>query len=205
MYIPNANRVDDREQLLAFMKAHSFATLVSQVDGEPFATHLPILIRQEGEEIWLSSHLAKANPHWKALQDSTALIIFQGPHAYISPTLYEKYESVPTWNYIAVHAYGRPELVEVEQDPARVEQMLRTMMRTYERSYELQWDQLSDTFRQGMLRGVVGFEMLVTRLEGKYKLSQNRSALDRQTVREALANSGDPAIAAIGHAMEQFH
>lgn len=205
MYIPNANRVEDSEQLLAFMKAHSFATMVSQVDGEPFATHLPILIRQEGEQIWLSSHLAKANPHWKVLQDSTVLIIFQGPHAYISPSLYEKQESVPTWNYIAVHAYGRPEVVEAEQDPARVEQMLRSMIRTYEKRYERQWDQLSDKYRQGMLRGVVGFEMQVTRLEGKYKISQNRSEIDRQTVREALSSNSDPAIAAIGQAMEQFH
>jgi len=106
MYIPNAFREDDQATLVAFMRAHSFATLVSVVDGTPFATHLPLVISEESGQILLVGHLAKANPHWRALTASDSLVIFQGPHAYISPSLYEKRESVPTWNYIAVHAYG---------------------------------------------------------------------------------------------------
>ncbi len=201
MYIPNANRVDEQAQLLAFMQAHSFATLVSLVQGEMFATHLPLVIVADGEQITLRGHLAKANPHWQEwATQREVLVIFQGPHAYISPSHYEKWESVPTWNYIAVHAYGAVQLV---QDEAGLLATLSELIASTEAPYQAQWDSLPDKFRTGMLNGIVAFQITVTRLEGKFKLSQNRPIGDQQRVATALASASDTAIAATGHYMQE--
>lgn len=200
MYIPNANRVDDRAALVAFMGAHSFATLVSLVQGELFATHLPLVVVQQGEQTLLRGHLAKANPHWQELATQREiLVIFQGPHAYISPSHYEKWESVPTWNYIAVHAYGSARLI---QDEAGLVATLSELIAANEATYQQQWDSLPEKFRHGMLNGIVAFEIAVTRLEGKFKLSQNRPAGDQERVATALAAHPDLTIATIGHYMQ---
>ncbi|MCE7982811.1 MAG: FMN-binding negative transcriptional regulator [Caldilinea sp. CFX5] len=200
MYIPNANRVDDQGQLVAFMQAHSFATVVSLVQGELFATHLPLVIVAEGEQIRLRGHLAKANPHWQDWATQEVLVIFQGPHAYISPSHYEKWESVPTWNYIAVHAYGSVQLV---QEEAGLLATLSQLIAATEPGYQAQWESLPDKFRAGMLNGIVAFEITVTRLEGKFKLSQNRPAGDQQRVAAALVSATNTAIAATGHYMQE--
>lgn len=200
MYIPNANRVDEQAELLAFMQAHSFATLVSLVQGELFATHLPLVIVTQGDQILVRGHLAKANPHWQELATQReVLVIFQGPHAYISPSHYEKWESVPTWNYIAVHAYGSARLI---QDEAGLLATLSELITATEAAYQQQWDSLPDKFRHGMLNGIVAFEIAVTRLEGKFKLSQNRPAGDHVRVASALADHPDLTIAAVGHYMQ---
>lgn len=200
MYIPNANRVADQEQLLAFMQAHSFATLVSLVQGELFATHLPLVTVAQGDQILIRGHLAKANPHWQEFATQReVLVIFQGPHAYISPTHYEKWESVPTWNYIAVHAYGSARLI---QDEAGLLATLAELIAANEAVYQQQWDSLPEKFRHGMLSGIVAFEIAVTRLEGKFKLSQNRPASDQERVATALAGHADLTIAAVGHYMQ---
>lgn len=201
MYIPNANRVDDQVQLLAFMRAHSFATLVSMVNGHLFATHLPLVIMAQDEQILLCGHMAKANPHWQELAaQREVLVIFQGPHAYISPAHYEKWESVPTWNYIAVHAYGSARLI---QDEARLLAALGELIAANEPAYQPQWDSLPDKFRNGLLNGIVAFEIAVTRLEGKFKLSQNRSVGDQQRVAVALATHRDTTVTAISHYMQE--
>nr|PZN25876.1 MAG: negative transcriptional regulator, PaiB family protein [Chloroflexota bacterium] len=201
MYIPRAYREEDRDTLLAFMRAHSFITLVSILDGVPVASHVPVAVRVEGAAITLVGHLAKANPQHAAFGRGESLAIFSGPHAYISPSLYDKRESVPTWNYIAVHAYGVPRPVEVMAERAALEDGLRQLIATYEAAYQAQWDSLPAKFREGMLGGIVGFEMEVTRLEGKYKLSQNRHRADRERVAEALLQADDPAARATGAAM----
>lgn len=201
MYIPNANRVDEQAQLLAFMQAHSFATLVSLVQGELFATHLPLVVAVAGEQITLRGHLAKANPHWQEwVTQREVLVIFQGPHAYISPSHYEKWESVPTWNYIAAHAYGSVQLV---QEEAGLLATLGELIAATEPAYQAQWDSLPDKFRAGMLNGIVAFEITVTRLEGKFKLSQNRPLADQERVATALMSAADTAIAATGHYMQE--
>jgi len=201
MYIPNTDRVEDQAQLLAFMQAHSFATVVGLVNGELFATHLPLVILARDDQIRLWGHMAKANPHWEALATpQEALVIFQGPHAYISPSHYEKWESVPTWNYIAVHAYGSAKLI---QDEAGRLAVLAELIATTEPGYQQQWDSLSDKFRNGMLNGIVAFEITVTHLEGKYKLSRGRPAGDQERVAAALATHIDSTVAAIGHAMQE--
>lgn len=200
MYIPNTDRVEDQAQLLAFMQAHSFATVVGLVNGELFATHLPLVILAQDDQIRLWGHMAKANPHWEALATpQEALVIFQGPHAYISPSHYEKWESVPTWNYIAVHAYGSARLI---QDEAGLVATLSELIAANEATYQQQWDSLPEKFRHGMLNGIVAFEIAVTRLEGKFKLSQNRPAGDQERVATALATHPDLTIAAIGHYMQ---
>lgn len=200
MYIPNANRVDEQAELLAFMQAHSFATLVSLVQGELFATHLPLVIVEQEAQILVRGHLAKANPHWQELATQReVLVIFQGPHAYISPSHYEKWESVPTWNYIAVHAYGSARLI---QDEAGLLATLAELIAATEATYQQQWDSLPDKFRHGLLNGIVAFEIAVTRLEGKFKLSQNRPAGDQVSVATALADHPDLTIAAVGHYMQ---
>ena len=116
MYIPEFNRQEDRAATVAFMRANPFAILITTAEGVPFATHLPLLIDETGDQIVVQGHMARANAHWKSMNESEeSLVIFHGPHAYISPSLYEIRESVPTWNYAAVHVYGQPTLFSDEE------------------------------------------------------------------------------------------
>lgn len=203
MYIPPQFREEDSEKLLEFMQANSFATLVSVLDGVPFASHIPLVVTvdQEHDTIKLIGHLAKANPHWQAFGVGESLAIFSGAHAYVSPSLYEQQQNVPTWNYIAVHAYGTVTPIVWTAAPEAMHGMINGMIASYEPAYQAQWDTLSDTYRHGMMQGIVGFELLVARLEGKYKLSQNRSLMDQHRVAQALGQSANVQTAEIGHAM----
>lgn len=203
MYRPTAFQEDNVDKLIAFMRANSFATLVSIVDGIPFASHIPLVITIQEGVVKLTGHLAKPNPQWQAFGTFESLAIFTGAHAYISPALYEKRESVPTWNYIAVHAYGVPQIITLNDSRESMDRMIHETIDTYEANYQSHWHSLSNQFREGMMNGIVGFEMLVTRLEGKYKLSQNRSQADRQSVSKVLLQSSDPAARAVGYEMVQ--
>ncbi|MEO7360335.1 MAG: FMN-binding negative transcriptional regulator, partial [Gemmatimonadaceae bacterium] len=139
MYIPTHFREDDRGNLLAFMRAHSFATVVSIVNGIPFATHIPVSVEMRDDIVFLTGHVSKANEHVRAFApESTALslIIFSGPHAYVSPSAYEARESVPTWNYIAVHAVGVLHTVRFAESPRLMEVMLDTMIAQYDPAYQ---------------------------------------------------------------------
>ena len=185
------------------MQANSFATLVSSADNVPCASHIPLVITIEEDVVKLSGHLAKPNPQWQAFGSAESLAIFTGPHAYISPAQYEKHESVPTWNYIAVHAYGVPKIIMLNDSPKAMNKMINQMIDTYDVHYQSHWDGLSNQFREGMMDGIVGFEMAVTRLEGKYKLSQNRSQADQKNVSDTLLQSSDPATRAVGVEMKQ--
>lgn len=202
MYIPNANREDNLETLVAFMRANSFVTFVSVLEGQIHASHIPLAISVDDQVVTLTGHLARQNPHCQALGVGESLAIFTGPHGYVSPSLYEGPENVPTWNYIAVHATGTPQIVTAD-DPQAIRRMIETMIDVYEPAYQQQWASLSEKYRAGMLKGIVGFEMQVTRLEGKYKLSQNRSMVDQHRVAESLASSSDPVIAATGAEMQR--
>jgi transcriptional regulator len=171
MYRPTAFQEDDIDKLVAFMRANSFATVVSIVEGSPIASHIPLVVTLHDGVVKLIGHLAKQNPQWQGFGTVESLAIFTGAHAYISPSLYEKRESVPTWNYIAVHAYGVPQIITRHDSPDSMHHMINGMIETYEADYHSHWHSLSDQFREGMMEGIVGFEMTVTRLEGKYKLS----------------------------------
>lgn len=200
MYIPEFNRIEDRDTSLEFLRANPFAILVSSVDGLPFATHLPLAARERSGQIVLRGHVARANPHWKSFgQEQESLAIFPGPHAYISPALYEIAESVPTWNYAAVHVYGRVRVVDEKQ----AREILEELIAEFDSSYSAQWASLSEEYRSRMLRHIVAFEMLASRLETKFKLSQNRTRTEQANIVRALANSGDSAIAGVAALMQR--
>ena len=201
MYIPEHFRVEDRAAALAFMRANPFAILVSTAGQSPFATHVPVVIREYGERLVIRGHVAKANPHWKFLQDhSTCLIIFHGPHAYVSPSNYETREAVPTWNYAAVHVYGSAQMFA---EPEQSLGILRDLISTFETAYEQQWDSLSETYQQRMLSHIVGFEVSVTRIEAKFKLSQNRTRKEQQQIIDSLAASSDSAVSGTARLMSE--
>ncbi|HMQ32011.1 MAG TPA: FMN-binding negative transcriptional regulator [Chloroflexaceae bacterium] len=203
MYIPRAFRQEDVAELVAFMRAHSFITLVSILDGAPFASHVPVVVRQDGDGVTLHGHLARANPHWHAFDTGESLAIFTGPHAYVSPSHYEQRESVPTWNYIAVHAAGPVRALHAADDRAALEREIAALIEATEGAYQRQWDSLPERYREGMLKGVVGFTLSVARLEGKAKLSQNRGEADRHRVAAALLGGDDPTARAVGAAMRR--
>jgi transcriptional regulator len=201
VYIPEFNREEDRATILAFMRANPFAILVSNIDGVPFATHLPLLIEDAGDHIVVQGHMAKANAHWKSMKEGEeSLIIFHGPHAYISPSLYENRESVPTWNYAAVHVYGEPTLFTDEES---LRATLHRMIDTFESSYMAQWSGLSEQYQSRMMKHIVGFNIKVKRLEGKFKLSQNRTKGEQARVIQALNQSKDSNISGVAQLMQQ--
>lgn len=203
MYIPTAFREENIEKLVAFMRANSFATLISVRDHVPVASHVPLVVTLQDNVVTLTGHLAKLNPQWQSFGEHESLAVFTGPHAYVSPSAYEKHENVPTWNYIAVHAYGVPQTITLNSSRKSMDTMIDAMIDTYGPDYKSQWHSLSDGYRDGMMHGIVGFEIIVTRLDGKYKLSQNRSSADQANVAHALLQSSEPDAQAIGTAIQQ--
>jgi len=203
MYTPSFNKFEDRQEVISFMRRYSFGTVVSVANGLPVATHLPFLIDEKDGQIIISSHFAKANPQSLAIPDQDVLVIFMEPHAYISPKHYEKDANVPTWNYIAVHAYGKARLLETEHQH---EQLLEHTINTFEESYYTQWMSLPQEYRSKMIKGITGFEITVTNLQAKSKLSQNRSETERDNIINTLsksANTQEKDIAAYMEAIKK--
>lgn len=176
MYIPNHFRVDDTATLFGFIESFSFSTLVTASNSAPFATHLPLLLHRESNK--LLGHVAKANPQWRSFDGKTeCLAIFAGPHAYISPSWYAASPAVPTWNYAAVHVYGRPVLVNAEA----TSDIIDALVGKYESPQTEPWpNDLQPDFRERLMAAIVGFEMPIERIEGKFKLGQNRSEADQR-------------------------
>ncbi|MBO0796935.1 MAG: FMN-binding negative transcriptional regulator [Ktedonobacteraceae bacterium] len=204
MYVPKHFREEDLAVLQALMRVNSFATLISvQEDGVPVATPLPTLLEMEPAPYGtLKAHVALGNPQWHTLQqDREILVIFQGPHAYISPSWYEEQPSVPTWNYATVHAYGRPRLIT---EQAELYEHLRGLVTAYERGFLQPWQMegLPIDYVDKMMKGVVGVSIEITRLFGKYKLSQNRSRQDQQQVIEQLQMAEDPSMREVASLMQ---
>jgi transcriptional regulator len=200
MYIPEFNRIEDQATALAFMRANPFAILVSNNDGTPFATHLPVIVAEAGGQVFVRAHVAKANPHWKILEQHESLLIFHGPHAYISPALYEIRESVPTWNYATVHAYGSGQILPGDSDK---HQLLAALISQFDSSYLEQWNSFDEQYRSRMLNHIVAFEIAVTRIETKFKLSQNRTRGERENVIQTLGASPDPAVSGVAELMRK--
>ncbi len=200
MYIPAHFREDDLATLQAFMREYSFATLVSTTDeGVPIATSLPFLLESEPAPYGtLKAHMALGNPQWRTFrQDREVLVLFQGPHAYITPSWYEETLSVPTWNYAMVHAYGIPRIME---DPATLYEFLKMLIQTHEAQFSEPWpfEQLPGEYVEKMMKGIVGFSIEISRLEGKFKMSQNRMPRERARVAEELRKSQDPSRRVVG-------
>jgi transcriptional regulator len=205
MYIPSFNKFEDQQEAVAFMQRYSFATIVTVKDGMPSATHLPFLVKQRDDKIILLSHFAKANPQSADIINNNALVIFIEPHAYISPKHYEKVESVPTWNYLAVHAYGKCVLLDGEENKAA---LLKETIQYYEADYLKQWDSLPNTFKKNMMKGIVAFEIVVDNLQAKKKLSQNKMEKERESIINELnnaENSTEKDIAAYMASMQTSH
>ena len=202
MYVPPAFLESDLPTLHEFIERHSFGLLVSQHDGYPFATHLPFLLdRSSGKSGALVGHVARANPQWGRCLGQQVLAVFSGPHAYVSPTWYEAEHMVPTWNYVAVHAYGRVRLVENHDGLLDI---VRRSVEVYERSMPRPWSLgEADTFIERLLEQIVGFRIEIERLEGKWKLNQNHPIERREKVVRALAERGDENSAAIAALMRR--
>jgi transcriptional regulator len=201
MYIPKSFREDDPALLHDLMRRYNFAALVTQHEGAPFATHLPFMLdTARGPRGTLLAHMARANPQWHDFAEGReALVIFQAAHAYITPSWYEVMPSVPTWNYAVVHAYGVPRVIE---DRDRLYAMLEALVDTHEAARTPPWRmQLPDEYADRMMRAIVGFEIEITRLEGKLKLCQNRPEGDRRRVAAELAEGDDPLGAEVAEMM----
>lgn len=211
MYIPPHFREDDRATMNAMIRDARLAILASNgADGLPEISYLPLLFDEaDGAAGSLLGHLARANPHWKSLsRTGKATVIFKGADAYVSPAWYPTKEvhhrHVPTWNYEAVHAMCR---VEVFDDPARLRDVVTRLTDRFEAGRSEPWtiDQAPADYIAAMLRGIVGLKFSIEALAGKRKLSQNREAIDRQGVRDALAASADPGDQGVLRAMRALH
>ncbi|AOM79422.1 FMN-binding negative transcriptional regulator [Pedobacter steynii] len=187
MYIPNQFQFRDKAEKIAFMKQYSFATIITNKGQIPIATQLPFFIYDTRDKLVLSSHFAIANEQVKYIETNISLIIFTEPHAYISPVHYDKVESVPTWDYISIHAYGKAKILEDEGSKIKV---LEEMIGFYDQNYLAQWNSLSDKFKIGMMRGIVAFELEVTELQGQKKISQNKTEVERQRIANHLEKGG---------------
>jgi transcriptional regulator len=201
MYIPEQFRVRHHADELAFMRANPFAILVSTTDEGPFASHIPVVIREEEDRLIVRGHFAKANPHWRYLeQQPNCLTIFHGPHSYISPSLYTIHESVPTWNYGAVHVYGS---AKTFASPDALLGVLHELMGTFEPAYAEQWNSLRPEYRERMLTHIVGFEITTTKLEAKFKLGQNRTQEEQSNMIAALGKAEDTAVSGVARMMRE--
>jgi len=203
MYRPPHFDVTDIDALHRHMREQSFALMITTADGAPVASHVPLLLDTDaGGPGRLLGHVAKANPQWLAFDGETdALALFWGPHAYVSPTWYVSETMVPTWNYVTVHAYGRPRVLS---DPADARDVLARLTGSYESAATGPWrmDSLPDEYVEKQLKGIVAFEMPIARLEGKFKLSQNRSDADRQGAIDGLEATGGADAEALARLMK---
>ena len=209
MYVPDHFALHDEAAIAALLRRHDFALLVTAAAGPPEASHLPFLFDPgRGPKGTLVAHLARANPQGRELErlaaeGGQALVVFQGPHAYVSPNWYGAAPAVPTWNYLAVHAYGTPEIVA---EPERVRAIIERLIEVHESGLAEPWslDGLKRTYVSAMLRGIVAFEIPVARLEAKAKLNQNKRAQERRAAAAALRETGDPQAQEIAALMESL-
>lgn len=187
MYVPPFNRVEDREKIFSFIQSHNFATIVTNNGGEICASHLPVLFDEKMNK--LRSHMARANGQWRHFASGAEILcIFHGPHAYISPSWYVMQHTVPTWNYAAVHVYGVPTIV----DDTALRQIVFDTTAKHESTMPKPWTiPLSEHEVGGMLKAIVGFSIEITRVEAKFKLGQNRSKEDQQSMLRALQDAPD--------------
>ncbi|MBG9449290.1 protease [Cytobacillus firmus] len=189
MYIPKYYKVTNADEIWEFVQSNSFGTIVTVKQGRPIATHLPMQLIQEGDTCYLTGHMAYGNPQWKTFADSEdVLVMFQGPHAYISSSWYED-ENVPTWNYQAVHVYGQASILSEEE----LKGDLAILLQKYEkhRKNPVLWDTLSPELVEQQLKGIVGFKIKVQEIQAASKLSQNRNEKDYQNIIHKLYEEND--------------
>ena len=201
MYVSHYYREEDLKRVADFVREHDFATMVLSQDNIPVASHLLMDFETSPDGTWLvSGHMARANKLWRAF-DSTkeVLLIFGGPNTYISPTWYN-HLNVPTWNYIAVHLYGAPRVIASGPE---LEEILARLIKRYETQSDYRMETLPADFREKEMRGIVGFQVKVTRVEANFKLSQNRNDEDHANVIQQLEARGDEQSLAIANEMKK--
>ncbi len=197
MYLPNYYEVNDRTKLFDFMKSNNFAILFSHTGEEPMASHLPLMIDETGgENGMILGHMAKANRQWRYADGQQVMVVFHGPHTYVSPTWYQEEETVPTWNYTAVHATGT---FKATEDPAVIEEMVARLTAQHEASQPQPWEMDFNTdYAEQMMKRIVAFQIEITSIQGKWKLNQNQSDVRRERVAAKLNTStseGDLQVA----------
>jgi transcriptional regulator len=203
MYIPKFFAETDEESLLAFMREFNFAALVTAENDFPTATHLPFIIEKRDAKIVLSAHMAKANTQWKEFAGKDILVIFQEPHAYVSPLLYAEKENVPTWNYVAVHAYGKAKIFEKTEENLL---LLEKMIAEFDPNYlNTNWREISDEYKISRASAIVCFEIEVDDLQGKKKLNQNKDVEDAENVIEAFEKSENKNEQQIARFMKEIY
>ena len=188
MYSPPYNQIEKRAEVVDFMRANNFALLVTGTGGTLHGSHLPVLVEERDGKIRLDLHMAKNNPQWKEFFDDEVMVVFSGPHAYVSPRWYEEKERVPTWNYAAVHAYGLPRIISEKRQKHESQRRLVAAM---DPQWLPEFDKLPEKYVSMMLDGIVNFEIAVTRVETRWKLSQNRSRREMELIAAQLAQSPD--------------
>jgi transcriptional regulator len=194
MYSPTYNQIEKRAELLEFMRANNFALLVTGTGGALHGSHLPVMVQEKEAGLVLDMHMAKNNPQWKEFFDDEVMVVFFGPHAYVSPLWYEDQERVPTWNYAAVHVYGIPKLIQ-ERDAKHASQ--RRLVASMDAQWLPKFDALREEYVNNMLDGIVNFEIAVTRIETRWKLSQNRGRREQELIAAELDNSPDSTLRAL--------
>ena len=201
IYAPQQFTVTDRDVLFRLIREYGFATLISAVSDDPMVAHIPVLSNEANN--LLHAHVARANPIWRDFApDREVLFIFHGPHHYVSPSWYTVQPSVPTWNYAVVHVSGLPVIIE---DRTQVESILRELVNEHESGFETPWQMdLPVDYLRNMIDGIVAFEVRITRMQGKFKLSQNRSHADHQNVVAALHEEDSDNATRLAALMEQI-
>ncbi|RZL17330.1 MAG: FMN-binding negative transcriptional regulator [Pedobacter sp.] len=184
MYIPNINRTEDKEEILEFIQRFSFGLIITANNNEPVGTHLPFLASERDGKIILKSHFAKANKHWEQIADNKVLVIFTEPHAYVSPANYDSEINVPTWNYISVHTYGKGKILAGQK---AVFDVLEETIQNYESGYKQQWDHLPNDYKLKLSKGIIAFEIEVSEIQAKKKLSQNKTTIEQKNIIETLS------------------
>jgi len=202
MYIPEAYRITETEHLYSFIERYDFATIVSQSVQGLVASHVPVLLQKQPGV--LRAHFARANKHWQMFdRTAEALTIFHGPHAYVSPSWYVTSPAVPTWNYGAVHVYGRPRILKGMED---VKGLLSALTNKYEAHRKRPWqiEGAPAEFIEKLAAAIVAFEIPIERIEGKFKLGQNRSLDDRRGTVAGLQQENTQEARALADFMRLF-
>ncbi len=201
MYIPKFFREEDETKILAFMREFNFAAIITAENEYPFATHIPVIIEKRKQKIIISGHIAKANEHWKQF-DKEVLVIFHGPHAYVSPVIYKEPGNVPTWNYIAVHAYGKAKMFDESENLALIEKQIKVFDPEY---FKTMWREIPFEYKTNLAKGVVAFEIEVTDLQAKSKLNQNKKGQTGKNVIKAFEKSERENERLIAEHMKEVH
>jgi transcriptional regulator len=204
VYLPRSFAPHEKAQVVRLIAEHPFATLITPGDPEPYLTHLPLqLAADRGPAGTLLGHMARANPHWRHFANGPSIAVFNGPHAYVSPSWYaEPASAVPTWNYAVAHVHGTAEPMDTEDEKRA---LLDDLVARYEGSRSRPWRlQLEGRALEAMLGAIVGFRLRIERIDAKFKLSQNRSAEDRERVIGALREEDREEATATASWMECY-